>query len=141
MFAVMNNPAAAYRKAGLETQVETASPHKLVLMLYEGAIAFIATAAMHMRSHDVERKGEAISNAIEVIDGGLKACLDHDVGGDLSERMAALYEYMCTRLLYANLNNDQVALDEVVALLNELKSAWEEIANDPAVVSQNKAAA
>ena len=48
---------------------------------------------------------------------------------------------MCNRLLYANLNNDQGALDEVSRLLLELKGAWEEIARDPAVVSDSRKAA
>jgi flagellar protein FliS len=141
VFATLSNPAAAYRKAGIETSIETKSPHQLVLMLYEGALSQIAIAGMYIKQNDVAAKGKAIGHAINIIDGGLRACLDHKSGGDLSERLAALYEYMCNRLLHANLHNDQAALDEVAFLLGELKSGWEEIANDPAVVSANKSAA
>ena len=137
----MSNPSAAYRKAGLETSIETTSPHRLVLMLFEGALSQVSIAGIHMKQNDVTQKGNAIGNAINIIDGGLRACLDHKSGGDLSEKLAALYEYMCNRLLHANLNNDQAALDEVTFLLNELKSGWEEIADDPAVVSMNKSSA
>ncbi|MDO8933963.1 MAG: flagellar export chaperone FliS [Rhodocyclaceae bacterium] len=141
MFASLSNPAAAYRKAGIETSIETKSPHQLVLMLFEGALSQIAIAGMYITQKDITAKGKAIGNAINIIDGGLRACLDHNAGGELSERLAALYEYMCNRLLHANLHNDQAALTEVAALLGELKSGWEEIANDPAVVSANKSAA
>ena len=141
MFGVMSNPMAAYRKAGIETQVETSSPHQLVLMLFDGAIAFISKAGVHMQARHIKEKGDAIGKAIEIIDGGLKASLDIKAGGQLAERLSSLYEYMCIRLLHANLRNDQAALDEVTRLLGEIKSAWEEIANDPAVLSRDKAAA
>lgn len=141
MFATLSNPAAAYRKAGIEASIETKSPHELVLMLYEGALSQIAIAGMCIENKDVTQKGKAIGNAINIIDGGLRACLDYNSGGELAERLAALYEYMCNCLLHANLHNDRATLDEVAALLGELKSAWEEIANDPAVVSANKSAA
>jgi len=140
MFGVMTNPAAAYRKAGIETQVQTASPHKLVLMLFDGAMAAIVTAGMHLQAKRIKEKGNAIGKAIEIIDGGLKASLDPNAGGELAERLKGLYEYMCVRLLHANLRNDQAALDEVSGLLGELKSAWEEIADDPAVHSRTRAA-
>lgn len=141
MFGVMNNPAGAYRKAGVETKVETATPHELVIMLYEGALTAIIKAGGYIQDKKVVEKGQAIGQAIDIIDGGLKACLDYQAGGEIAERLGALYEYMCNRLLHANLHNDQAALDEVGTLLRELKSAWEEIANDPAVVSRNKAVA
>jgi len=140
MFATLNNPAAAYRKAGLETRVETTSPHRLVLMLYEGALSQIAIAGMHIQTNNVAAKGEAIGDAINIIETGLRACLDFKAGGELAERLDALYEYICARLLHANLRNDRAALDEVTALLRELKSGWEEIAGDPAVVSHTTAA-
>lgn len=141
MFGTLTNPGAAYRKAGIETQVDTSNPHKLVLMLYDGALAAIGSAAMYMELKQIARKGEAISKAIEIIESGLRACLDYQAGGQLAERLGALYEYMCARLLYANLKNDPAALTEVKNLLLELKGAWQEIANDPAVLQPNRAAA
>ncbi len=141
MFGLMNNPAGAYRKAGIETECATASPHKLVVMLFDGGLAAIAQARQYMRDGKIKEKGEAIGKAIEIIDAGLKASLDYKAGGDLADRMGALYEYMCTRLVYANLRNDPAILDEVAALLKDLKGAWEEIANDPAVASKTRNAA
>ena len=141
MFATLSSPAAAYRQAGVETKTETASPHELVLMLFEGALVSIASAAHHMRAGDIAAKGDAISKAIEIIDNGLNASLDHRSGGGLAERLGALYEYMSNRLLHANLRNDQAALEEVSGLLRELKGAWEEIGKDTSAVSRTKAAA
>lgn len=141
MFATMSNPAAAYRAAGIEAKVDTATPHQLVLMLFDGALLAVSKASRHMTNKEVGPKGESVSQAIEIIDGGLRACLNSDAGGELAERLGALYEYMCARLLHANLNNDQAALKEVSGLLSEIRSAWEEIADDPAVHPSNKAAA
>ena len=141
MFATMSNPAAAYRAAGIEAQVGTASPHQLVLMLFDGALLAVSTASWHMANKDIAHKGQFISQAIEIISNGLKAGLDPKNGGELAGRLDALYDYMCTRLLHANLKNDPAALKEVSRLLTEIKSAWEEIADDPAVASRNKVAA
>jgi flagellar protein FliS len=141
MFATMNNGTSAYATVGVETGVAAANPHKLILMLFEGAISMVATAKLHMQQRETAAKGEAISKAIDIIANGLNASLDRQAGGEMAGNLAALYDYMCGRLLHANLRNDQAALDEVARLLRELRSAWEEIAADPAVLSANQAAA
>ena len=141
MFTTLNNPAASYGLAGLETKTMTASPHELILMLYEGALVSIASATHHLDAGNISGKGNSISKAIEIIENGLKASLDYRSGGDLAERLGALYEYMTNRLLHANLRNDKAALKEVSGLLRDLKGAWEEIGKDSAVVSPTKAVA
>jgi flagellar protein FliS len=135
MFPSSSDPAAAYRKIGLETQLDSASPHKLVVMLFDGALLAIANALRHMENKEIAAKGSAVSKAIDIIANGLQASLDLQSGGEIAERLEALYEYMGQRLLYANLKNDPAALREVTSLLQELKSAWEKITDDPAVLS------
>lgn len=136
-----SNTAQTYARVGLETSVATASPHQLILMLFDGALLAIAKAATAMQQKHIADKGQAISHAIDIISNGLAASLNFSEGDELANRLAALYDYMCRRLLHANLHNDLAALNEVSHLLGEIKSAWEEIADDPAVVSPNKAAA
>ena len=140
MFA-SSNPASAYAKVGVETGVTAASPHKLILMLFDGAIMALGSAQRHMAEKNIPAKGQDISKAIEIITNGLRVSLDLEAGGELAERLFALYDYMTVRLLHANLHNDTAAIEEVTRLLGELRSAWEEIAADPAVVSANRAAA
>ena len=137
MFPSSSDPTAAYRKIGLETQLDSASPHKLVIMLYDGALVAIANAQRHMEHKEIAEKGKAISKAIDIIANGLQSSLDLDNGGEIGEQLEALYEYMGKRLLHANLRNDLAALKEVSSLLQDLKSAWENIADDPAVLSPN----
>lgn len=117
----------AYNKVSIDSGVTSADPHKLISMLYQGALLAIANAKNGILRHDIPAKGKAISHAILIIDSGLNASLNKEVGGDLALNLAALYDYMSQRLLFANMNNDMAALDEVARLLNELKGAWEAI--------------
>jgi flagellar protein FliS len=89
----------------------------------------------------IAEKGQAISKAIDIIINGLKVSLSSNDSSGLSEKLAALYDYMATRLLSANLKNDKKIIEEVSGLLRELRGAWEEIARDPAVVSDSRRAA
>ena len=130
----MNTTAInAYTKIGLDTSVTSADPHKLILLLYQGALLAISSAKNQMLRKEIAAKGKSISHAILIIDSGLKSSLDKNAGGDLAQNLSALYDYMNQRLLIANLKNDTAALDEVSRLLADLKMAWEEIR--PAVVS------
>lgn len=138
MFSSAHSPSDAYALVGVETGVMSASPHKLVLMLFDGALLAIAMARQAMATNKIAEKGEEISRAINIISNGLKVSLDTQAGGELAARLGALYDYMCNRLLQANLRNEAAALNEVDALLRELKTAWEEIASDPAVVSNSR---
>jgi len=117
----------AYTKVGIETGVATASPHKLIAMLFEGALVAISSASMHMKAGNIVEKGQAISKAITIIDSGLRTSLNKDAGGELAEMLDALYEYMSRRLLEANLKNDTEILKEIHGLLLDIKGAWDEI--------------
>ncbi|MCK7498331.1 MAG: flagellar export chaperone FliS [Comamonadaceae bacterium] len=121
---------SAYSQVGVETGVTAADPHrKLILMLFDGALLCVTSAAgSTWTRQNVGPKGENISKAINIIANGLKASLNMEVGGELAERLAALYDYMCEQLLLANIKNNSALLDEVHDLLDELKGAWENIA-------------
>jgi flagellar protein FliS len=127
MFGMSRSPVASYAQVSTDIAV-TADPHRLVLMLFEGARVAISMARLHMERKEIPEKGAAISKAIDIIQNGLLASLDKDVGGELAERLAALYEYISQRLLWANLKNNLAALDEANQLLGELQSAWAMIA-------------
>ena len=129
----------AYRNVGVESIVDSASPHKLVLMLFDGARAAVSSAKAHLSSRDIAAKCKSISQAIAIIDGGLKASLDLNVGGDLAKNLSDLYAYMTQRLLQANLNNDLAALEEVSRLLEQLGSAWATLAATPAAAKPDSA--
>jgi flagellar protein FliS len=123
--------AKAYSQIGVETGVAAASPHSLILMLYDGATQAIADARRHLDTGAIADKGRAISRAISIIDEGLKGCLD-PAGGEIAASLSQLYDYMCRRLLLASVKNDRNGLDEVARLLDELRGAWATIARSPA---------
>lgn len=124
MFGTHRSAAKAYANVGLETGVVTASPHQLICMLFDGALAAIVKAKYHIERHEISDKGQAISKAIMIIDSGLRGGLNLEDGGELAQTLDSLYSYMSQRLMQANLQNNPVLLDEVHTLLGDLKSAW-----------------
>lgn len=127
MYGQKFSAADTYAKVGLETGVVAASPHKLILMLFDGALLSIRMATKHMSEGNIAAKSEAISKAITIISGGLKASLDVKKGGEIAARLDALYDYMCQRLFTANIRNQPELLEEVYQLLSELQEAWKQI--------------
>ncbi|MFD1215471.1 MULTISPECIES: flagellar export chaperone FliS [Microbulbifer] len=119
--------AASYARVGLESDVLSASPHRLIVLLFQGADTAIGTALVHLRDGNVTEKGRAISKALDIVNNGLLAALDRERGGDLAERMGSLYDYIARLLLKANLRNDEDALEEARRLLGDLASAWREV--------------
>ncbi|VEB96517.1 Flagellar protein fliS [Cedecea lapagei] len=122
-----NSGVQAYQNVGLETAVLSASPHQLVVILFDGALSALIRARLFIEQNDTAAKGQAITKAINIIDNGLKAGLNMEVGGDLPHNLSALYEYMVNRLLQANLYNDVNIIAEVEGLLNNIASAWKQI--------------
>jgi flagellar secretion chaperone FliS len=135
MNTVTRGALDAYSKAGVESNIRDASPHKLISMLFDGALVAIGMARNHMRLNQIPEKGLAISRAISIIDEGLKVSLDENVGGELARNLKSLYEYLSNRLLMANIHNDVEGLDEVARLLGELKAAWDQIGQQAQAVA------
>lgn len=119
--------ARTYQQIGLETGVDSANPHRLVLMLFDGALSALADARQHMSAGNVSAKGAAISRAISIIGEGLRVSLDMERGGAIAAQLRDLYDYMTGRLVEANANNSQEMLAEVSSLLSELRAAWVQI--------------
>lgn len=118
-----------YGRVRTQGGVESANPHQLTTMLFDGALSRIASARGYMERHEVAAKGESISRSIGIL-SGLRVSLDFERGGELAERLDALYEYMGHRLVYANAHDDVAALDEVADLLRPIRDAWAQIPVD-----------
>lgn len=122
------NPQEAlkqYQKLGIESEVSHASPHRLIQLLFEGALGRLAAAQGAMERGDIAIKGEMLGKAIGII-GGLRSSLDME-SGELSERLDQLYEYINLRLLEASTQNDIEKVSEAIQLLKTIKSGWDEI--------------
>ncbi|MDH0865127.1 flagellar export chaperone FliS [Mitsuaria sp. GD03876] len=127
-----------YNRVGVETDVMTASPHRLVTLLLDGAFDSMTQAIGAIRTGNVEVKNRSLSRAVRILDEGLKAALDLE-SGELALDLRDLYAYICMRLTYANLHSDAVAVEECVTLLQPIREAWGSIA--PAAAADQRAAA
>lgn len=116
-------PCDAYRR----TQVETASPEQLVVMLYDGAVRFADQAVAALRSGRGEAAHNALQRAQAIIEE-LAGALDLDVA-PFAGRLQNLYQYMLRRLAQANLKKDAAAAGEVAEMLRSLRDAWREAAH------------
>lgn len=117
----------AYAQVSVESGVMSASPHQLIVMLFDGALSALLRARILMSQGNIAGKGQAISKAINIIDNGLKSGLNHEQGGEIADNLAALYDYMKCRLMQANLHNDIAAIEEVTGLLENIADAWRQI--------------
>ena len=117
---------AAYRSTAVHSGVDAADPHRLVVMLMDGALDRIATARGLMQHGGGAEKAQLLHRAVAIIDE-LRNSLDFKAGGAIATNLDALYEYMCQRVMQANAQNKPEWLDEVSRLLTEIRTAWLQI--------------
>lgn len=122
-----NYAITAYQRVGVESGVDCADSHKLILMLFEGSISALNRAKQEIQHNNIAAKGEMISKAISIIDNGLKASLDTSAGGEIANNLQALYDYMTKQLLTANVQSNIEIISEVIDLLSQLQEAWKSI--------------
>ena len=115
-----------YGKVKTQTNVEIASPYRLIQMLMEGALEKVNFAKNYMINGNIAEKGAHISWAISIV-SGLRVSLDAEKGGEIAQNLEALYDYIERRLLQANLENKVEYLDEIIGLLSEIKSGCDAI--------------
>lgn len=113
-------------KAYLATQVSTASQGDLLLMLYDTAIKHLRQAIDEMRAGNVAAKGILITKALEII-SELQECLNKERGGDIAKNLFNLYFFCNTRLLQANMSMKPEMVEEVITILNGLRTAFAQI--------------
>lgn len=127
MYLSTNSRAAStYRRVAVSSMAESASPHALIEMLFDGLLSSLSMATLALQKNDVSAKGKALSKAIRLLSEGLKGGLSTQ-GGDLSSNLGALYDYCIIRLTEANLNNDSAAIQEVRGLIQTIAGSWKAI--------------
>jgi flagellar protein FliS len=114
---------AAYRSTSVHSGVEGSDPHRLIVMMMDGALERIATARGLMSHGQGADKAQLLHRAVAIIDE-LRNSLNFKAGGQLAGNLDALYEYMCMRIMQANASNKPEWLDEVSRLMGEIRSAW-----------------
>jgi len=116
------NGLDAYRKTG----VTTADPKRLVLICYDGAIGSLKIAKEKYLSGAYEDKAKVLQRAQDFI-GELDRALDFEKGGAVARNLHELYNFMTKYIMESDLKRDLNAFDKVIGMLEDLRSAWEEI--------------
>jgi len=122
----MRTGAQQYAKMNKQTGVEEANTHQLIGMLYQGALDSLQQSLGCIDRNDIEGRGKHVGRAITII-GGLQGFLDHEKGGELSQNLDRLYDYMTVRLFDAGREHSKVPVQEVIGLLREIKEGWDGI--------------
>jgi flagellar protein FliS len=124
MKAYTRPSTAAYQSVAAHGGVAAADPHRLIVLLMDGALDRLARARGSMQhGGSIIEKNDLISSAVGIIDE-LRASLDLKAGGPIAANLDDLYDYMCRQLVKANLGNRAEMVDEVMHLLAEIRSAW-----------------
>ncbi|MCL1073944.1 flagellar export chaperone FliS [Shewanella dokdonensis] len=133
----MRGSLQSYRKVSLESEIAVASPHRIVQLMFNGALERLAQSRFAIEQHNLAAKGVYINKAIGIITG-LKNSLNMEAGGEIAANLDRLYDFAIRRITEANVNNDPVALDDVTAIIREIKEAWDAIPADKHYLTANK---
>jgi flagellar protein FliS len=130
-----NNRSNAYR----EVAVQTSSPTKLVVMLYEGAVRFLGESVRAIKSRDLNQKRHSIDRAVAIVQH-LHSTLDIERGGQVAAELDKLYTYITSRILDGSTKLEIEPLEEATKLLSVLLTGWEELAKKEQVQTAPAAA-
>lgn len=123
--------ASAYQATSVETVVQSASPHYLIVLLFDGLFQSINQATGALQRQDIPTFGRHMARAVSILDEGLKGGLDMNRGGEVAANLRTLYDYCVRRLLQANLRQDPEALAEVTRLIAPVADSWKQIGGAP----------
>jgi flagellar protein FliS len=116
------NPYSHYQ----QNQILSASPERLLLMLYDGAIRFTCQAIHGLEEENLALTHHGINKALAII-SEFAETLDHEIGGEIAENLDALYSFMIRELALANRHRDVDKLRTVEGLLRGLRDTWQEV--------------
>ncbi|UMZ74986.1 flagellar export chaperone FliS [Natranaerofaba carboxydovora] len=115
------NPYNQYK----ETSVQTATPERLMFMLFDGGIKFLKQAEKHIEDNDLKTANEKIKRGQEIVNE-LMVSLDFDKGGEIAKNLFSLYEYMLNELIQANIKKDKDRIARVRNMLTEMKETFQQ---------------
>lgn len=122
----MRGSLQAYKKVSVDSQLSAASPHRVVQMLMAGAIERLIQGKVAMEQRNIPVKGERLGKALDIIIS-LRSCLSMEDGGEIASNLDQLYDFMITQITLANQANNPQPIDDVIDIIREIKSAWDQI--------------
>ncbi|UXI00588.1 flagellar export chaperone FliS [Photobacterium sp. TY1-4] len=122
----MRGSLQAYKRVSVDSQLTSASPHRVISMLMAGAIERLIQGKAAMGQNNIAMKGERLGKALDIVIS-LRSCLSMEDGAEIAMNLDALYDYMIQQIYKANQENLDAPIDEVIDMLREIKSAWDQI--------------
>ena len=116
----------AYKAVGVKDDLAVADPHRVIQLLMQGALENMAKSKGCMERKDFAGKSSFLSRAMAII-SSLQGSLDMNMGGEISDHLAALYDFMINHLGAASRDNDPAKVDDVIELMLTIKGAWDQI--------------
>lgn len=113
------NPFQNYK----QVSIQTASPEKLILMLYDGIIRFGNQAKQAMVVNDIKQTNHLLNRMHDILNE-LMATLDMNNGGEIASNLYRIYEYSNHRLLESNIKRNPEIIEEVIKLISEIREGW-----------------
>ena len=117
---------AQYGQIKNDTQTTYASPHQLMLMLFDGAIEAMSLTIGAIQNDNFEVRSKQNTRSITIING-MRECLDMETGGELAENLYSLYQYMAQELFRASFKNDVDTIQNIQTMLKDIRESWEKI--------------
>lgn len=122
----MSYGVKAYKAVGVKDDLAVADPHRVIQLLMQGALENIAKAKGAIERKDFAGKSVTISKAMAII-SALQNSLDMDAGGEISDNLWSLYDFMINHLMLASRENSVDKLGDILNVLLTIKSAWDQI--------------
>lgn len=122
----MRKNLKAYNQVNIESSLLAASPHQVILMMYDGLLESIAKVKGAIERKDLETKSKQMTKAVNILDA-LENSLDADAEPEISKNFSALYGYCINRLNEINISMDVQGLDQVIEFLKPLRDAWKDM--------------
>ena len=120
---------AQYGQIKNDTQTTYASPHQLMLMLFDGAIEAMSLTIGAIQNDNLEVRSKQNTRSITIING-MRECLDMETGGELADNLYSLYQYMTQELFRASFKNDADTIQNIQTMLKDIRESWKKIPLD-----------
>ena len=120
---------AQYGQIKNDAQTTYASPHQLMLMLFDGAIEAMSFTIGAIQNENFELRSKQNTRSITIING-MRECLDMKTGGELADNLYSLYQYMTKELFRASFKNDVDTIQNIQHMLKDIRGSWEKIPLD-----------
>ena len=119
----------AYKSVGIKDDLAVADPHRIIQLLMQGSLENMAKAKGAMERKDFAEKSRTVSKAMSII-SALQHSLDMDVGGEVSQNLWSLYDFMVNHLMQASRESNPAKVDDVIEIMIKIKSGWDAISID-----------